>query len=620
MLIDIYEAMDSEVSEYYLQYITVKKNTKPSKALLTSMTPVLEVIDGQQRLTTLSIFFYRLESRRPGNNIAKGLLQYARYYTANKNVDQFEQVCQFANDPAFKSGNSQTQDVFYMVSAARCIDQFLDILTKESRLDDFLAFLLNHVMLIVNIESEHVDSEDTFANLNDNKVDLTDSYLVKGLLLTMAVQRENTHGARRNYREILDQRSIMGRVWDEIMSWISNEDVAHFFFGQSKRNRGMESLLDYVFHLKYGNKGNTGKNNVIIDLFVKRLATAGPSLTTTDKFPIFNRFNERVRDTKEALDVLQSIKHVYHKLRGVYDNYSDSTLFNLLGFVLFSDNITNNNGPVKQDEEQFRIGMLDKLVNSGSGEFKKDLKQTALELIPSMNDKISAYRQTNKIDIDVELTDEQTEEALKAFKYKSSNPELRNLLLSFSVFPEVPNAAYRFDFCQYDLHNWSFEHIFPQHPTGTLKIDRIAISTVCKAIDEVIAKTQDPNKKTRLQEIKNQINDRKRLDKDAIDSIGFLYECDFDIHQCGNMALLSDGVNSALSNNPYIAKRLIIMDKAISEFFVPQHTMAVFNKSLSVTDQRSFTPELSRWDGSDVTAHMHWQIKRNEQIRADLKK
>ena len=53
LLNDIYDAWNKDYkSEYFLQYITVKAD---------STNRWLEVIDGQQRLTTLSLFFYQLE-------------------------------------------------------------------------------------------------------------------------------------------------------------------------------------------------------------------------------------------------------------------------------------------------------------------------------------------------------------------------------------------------------------------------------------------------------------------------------------------------------------------------------------------------------------------------------
>ena len=615
MLIDIYEALSSGAYEYYLQYITVKKNTSDFTH------PVLEVIDGQQRLTTLSILFNRIAKKTADGNIAAGLLRYARY-DRDSSSDIIERACQLADDSNFNCDEAPTQDEFYMVSAARCIDKFLDILSTEGKLERFNRFLRDHVMLIVNIESEFVKSEDAFANLNDNKVMLTDSYLIKGLLLTWAVQKENANGGRRNYREILDQRSIMGRTWDEIMSWISDKDVAHFFFGQTNRTNGMDSLLRFVFQLKYGNLSNAVKDaDPVLKQFISQLSNADSLQSSTDRFPLFNRYNEIVRGSEVASKVLSLIKHVYLKFRGLYENHSDSSLYNLFGFVVFSERIKQGGEWVKEEDEKFRMIVLKELVGSGLDSFTASMRSRAGRLIPSMEEDLQKYMESKNIGKQDDLSADQVYEALKnRFRYKSNNPELRNLLLSFSVFPEVCNKAYRFDFCRYDLESWSFEHIFPQHPKGTLKISPVAIPAVCKAMDLEISNSEDVTRKKRLKEIKGSIAAGKTLDKEDVDDIVFLYNCDFDIDQCGNMALLSGGDNSALSNNPFIAKRLILTELAISGSFVPLHTMATFNKSLSATDGTSFSPNLSKWTSDDVQAHMLWEVKRNKEIKKELEK
>ena len=85
------------------------------------------------------------------------------------------------------------------------------------------------------------------------------------------------------------------------------------------------------------------------------------------------------------------------------------------------------------------------------------------------------------------------------------------------------------------------------------------------------------------------------------------------------MALLSGGVNSALSNNPFVAKRPILLSKINAGSFVPQHTMNVFNKILVAPEGAAFVPELSKWTELDVVAHMKWQIQRNTLIRDQIK-
>ena len=613
MLIDIYEAMSLKTSEYFLQYITVKKNA-------TNGNNALEVIDGQQRITTLSLLFYRLSHHTGESNIAKDKVTYARYINGMECTKSiFDQVEIELDTKRTIPTQAPTQDLYYLISAANCIDKFLDILGKENLLSKYAEYIRKNVLLIVNIESEFVKSEDVFANLNDNKVRLTDTYLIKGLLLTNAIQRDNSNGGKRNYKEILDQRRIMGRTWDEIMMWISNRDVAHYFFGKDNREDGMKCLLEFVYDfIKPAEINSETKGESVIARFAEQFDERS-KIESTDAFPLFNKYNDIIKHTSDACKALAQLKHTYLKLRSLYDNYSDSTLYNMLGYVFFSDNVRQGNGWVKEATDTFRQRILTSLTDNGENEFKLELLSLALGLIPNMEEDIASYMKINSCENRTELTDDQIREALSRYNYSASNPALRNLLLSFSVFPEITNDAFRFDFCQYDSESWSFEHIFPQHPTGRLKIPKIAVPIVCNAISSRIPSLDDPECASKLKDIQEKITKEDHLEKEDIDAIGFLYECDFDIHQCGNMALLSGGVNSSLSNNPYIAKRPILMSKAISGSFVPSHTMSVFNKSLTDGDgDKSFVPDLAQWVVDDVTAHMLWQVKRNTEIRTQI--
>ena len=600
MLIDIYGAMHSDIAEYYLQYITVKRTS------LDDGSKVLEVIDGQQRLTTLSLFFHRLHALYKKCNITEGLLLYERYNLDNFNVfDRVEENIKRMKTTDLDLRELPTQDEFYMTQAAIVIDKFLFILNKYEELVNFIKYLEERVMLIVNVESEFVESEQVFVNLNDNKVPLTDTYLIKGLLLTKAVNMNNNFGLKRNYKEILDQRVIMGRTWDEIMMWVSKSEVAHFFFGKENKDDenkdyGMNSLLSFVYLLLYGaseNKSNVNHIGGIIDDFVKELSECDVNQYTTDKFPLFNKYNEMVSCSEDAVEVLQKLKHVYLKFRSLYDDYQNCKLYNLTGFVLFSEDIGKGDVRVKKNSDEFRKTILSNLVNMNSNDFKEELCKYAIQLIPVME----------------EHTD------LEVFKYKSGNSELKNLLLSFSVFPEENLNTYRFDFYRYDTEKWSFEHIYPQHPSGTLKIPLIAKKSVIHAIMSYMKNLEDKAQIERLESIIRDINDDKTLQKEDVSHIAFLYDCDFDVDQCGNMALLSGGVNSSLSNNPFIAKRPILMSKVSAGSFVPKHTIGVFNKMLLIDDEdKSFIPDLSKWNEEDIDAHTSWMKRRNTSIRNQL--
>lgn len=564
MLYDIYTAMcQNSEREYYLQYITIKWDSKEKW---------YEVIDGQQRLTTLSLIIYILAVINSDfNNIAKDRVNYSRHNTSNI----FDEVVELAYNSAEDDDNQITsQDTYYLVKAARCIKRFLALCQKYDKLKAFYDYLLDKVILIVNEESSFVSSEEVFMNLNDNKVPLTSTYLIKGLLLTLAARHDDNNRNTVNYKEIIDQRVIMGRQWDEISSWINQKEVAHFFF---KRDEGG---LDNFLKLVLNGIHNKGKDNhkteeSTDDLLVEFLATFEKTKKNTEEveLELFNEFNDAVKTPEDAVKCIKYIKHCYRRLRGIYE---DNKLYNYLGYVLFCETISGFN---KYD--------LSNVFYMSDVQLDKDLRNLILNAIPDLADT-----------------------SLEQLRYSSHNPFLQNLLLSFSVFPEGENDKYRFDFVAYDCEKWSFEHISPQNPKTAVKIDKVAQSNIIQKIDN------NPETKNK-HELKEKILNGESIDPEQLN---FLYDSDIDLDDMGNMALLSGPANSSLKNNPYIAKRSILFDMRNNGVFIPRHTIDIFNKIYHNDDEPQFNFDLTIWNQKDVDAHKQWMKKRNETIRKELSK
>jgi uncharacterized protein with ParB-like and HNH nuclease domain len=106
LLTDIYEALSTNANEYYLQYITIKKNNENLS--------FLEVIDGQQRLTTLSLLFYVAEKYFNIENHAKGKVVYQRYKINNEFQDVFESILALEESDA---SINNLQDIYYLYHA-----------------------------------------------------------------------------------------------------------------------------------------------------------------------------------------------------------------------------------------------------------------------------------------------------------------------------------------------------------------------------------------------------------------------------------------------------------------------------------------------------------------------
>lgn len=591
MLIDFYDAFRKNNKEYYLQYLTLMRKKSNGKY-------VFEVIDGQQRLTTLSILLYCYGKMFNRENIAANLLNYSRY----KDGNIFDEIMTFVKDQPSAEADEEikSQDRFYMTKAARCITKFFQLLEDEGELEGYLSFVLNNVKLIINLESEFVKPEEVFSNLNDNKVELTNAELIKGLLLTLASRTDNGLNVKRSYTDILNQRAVMGREWDEISAWIEKPAICRYFFcqepgkGERDRNKGLEHLLELIELQKVDHE------SALMENFVKYLdSSLADDNVLKSRTELFDRFNESIDTPEKAREALSQLKHIYNVLHDIYTN-KDFTLYNLLGYYFFAE-------PKKKlsEREQF-IKELLQISGNRRIEFLKEKILLFYPVLPQLEETEKAEEK--------EALQRKYDEAMMQFRYASYNPKLTNLLLSFSVFPEEGNATSRFDFYSYDREKWSFEHIFPQHPSK----DEVAIKEDVREIvcAEIVRKqTKDGKEKSASTEIKSILEEIRKKGKLKIDPrTEFLYSSDIeDVHVLGNMALLSGGVNSALSNNPFIAKRPILSNKNKAGKFIPYHTVGIFNK-LFASSKHPFNIELTLWDTNDVEAHAQWMIERNHKI------
>lgn len=571
LIFDTYEAFLQKAESYYLQYITVKYDRNKKW---------MEVIDGQQRLTTLSLFFYLLSNYQL-ENIAEDKVIYSRY----KDGNIFNKVVNYILGTAPENDNDlQEQDFYYLAKAARCIKTFLDLLNDKDKdkLNNYVNYMRNHVMIILNKENEFSSPEETFLNLNDNKVPLTNNYLIKGLLLTLAVRKQSANNLTFSYEEILNQRSIMGREWDEIYSWISIPKISNFFFPND--NDGMEKLLEYALDTTRGIIVPT-KEDSVLEEFANTLQELPQKNLQENNLQLFNKYNERIKNADAAFLVLKRIKHIYRKLQGIYDN---PKLYNLLGYVMFCKKTTS-------DLKKYNLSLV---FDKSDAELIKELKRLALQAMPVLNDANNDKEDTGRY---------------PNLGYDGKEHEkLTNLLLSFSVFPELSDKNYRFDFCAYAQEKWSFEHISPQHPKSYVTIDDTAKENVIRKIE-----VQNDLSAEKKKELIKKVNEGTKIESSDID---FLYDDKIDLDSLGNMALLSGGANSALSNNPYIAKRGILFAKHNGGYFIPRHTMDVFNKVLNTPTDKAFTSELLTWNNTDIKAHIAWMEKRNISIRENLSK
>lgn len=405
LLNDLWKAFESyqkkERTEYYLQYITVKKITLEKGNCL-------EVIDGQQRLTTLSVMLSVLALQLEKDNIANTKLDYAiRDNFFNNEIyplTKLQQNLEFIWEQLIENPDFNKQDIYYIFSGAKKCDSFFS--NKKQLLSDFYTFLLDNVKLIVNSVESHIESETVFKNLNSNKVPLTEAELIKGLLITK-VGRETINNVNKSFQEISEIRMNIGRQWDEITSWVNKPEIKSYYF-----NNKSDAMHEFL---------------TLVALILENGKKKSSNYKSTDKdFPLFNFY----LDYSNFKSVFNTILKVKNTLVNWYEN---TEIYNILGYCRFLKKSGKNNLDFLQEiySSNDRIELIEKLIKTKSNFL-------------------------NDIDFDT-------------LSYDETPDKIHHILLAINIFIEGQEKI-RFNFYEYEKEKWTLEHIFPQTPEGKNKV------------------------------------------------------------------------------------------------------------------------------------------------------
>jgi len=545
---DLFDASESLNSEYYLQFITTKVSKK-------NEDKILEVIDGQQRLTTLTILLSVLANKQDDNVLAisNNLLSYevrpkvteffkSHIYNDIENILSKDWTSFIQEFP-----DNDEQDVYYLFNAAKKINELIDKnIKKPEKIREFENYVLNNVKIILNNIESNVNCEEMFSNLNGNKVDLTSSELIKGLILTNTARERNSVERRISYKEIIEIRAVMGRQWDELSNWANRDDIKSFFFYNST------NVLDELLFLL-----------ALKDNF-------SPIVGRSDKNEIFNYFQTEIKKGNKTstkyFDELKKLKLILNEW------FNDDKIYNTLGYLFF-----------KKKGQKITIRDFIGKLELGKSEIRTTLKELSTQFF---NDEITVL------------------------EYGLNKDQIHNLLLALSVFGD----GSRFNFTAFNREIWSLEHIFPQNPDelpeelgikdvefikslGGEKLENYEI--VKDSLKEFIEIT---DMEIVYNELKNKLNNETcKLKKDERRILYRLIKTDR-LNSIGNMALLTKPDNSSNKNGMFDKKRYNVVERVSKGSFVPKHTYDVFSKLLS----KQMTPELNVWTENDIQKHEDW--------------
>lgn len=278
LLDDIYSTEGTR--NYSLQPIVVRKNGEK-----------YELIDGQQRLTTIYLIYHYMHKAsssfidEPKFNLS--------YETREKSEEYLKSI-----DVSRKDENI---DFWFMGTAYESIIKWFTEREKKSTLTNVNKYFDETVKIIWYEVGESEDAISLFTRLNIGKIPLTNAELVKAMFLS----RDSGEGVDRKKQEEISLQ------WDNIEKELHNNSM--WYFLTNKANNNYQTRIDLV-----------------LDLISEKTSDS------RDKYYTFFKFDE-MRKSKSFDSIWRKIQQTFLLLKDWYGNHE---LYHKIGFLIASGTLS----------------------------------------------------------------------------------------------------------------------------------------------------------------------------------------------------------------------------------------------------------------------------------------
>ena len=181
-----------------------------------------EVVDGQQRLTTVLLILRHFNERQT---------EKFRFPVFNLDYETRPQLLSFLDAPS-KAGADSNVDYYYLFDAINTIEEWFSKHFHE--VDEIKLALLNKTRVIWFELAAQDNAVDAFTRLNVGKIALTDDELIRALFLKRNDTTEN---------EIDAQQLRIAYEWDQLEKALQADDFWYFLSNQQGRAQNRIGLL-----------------------------------------------------------------------------------------------------------------------------------------------------------------------------------------------------------------------------------------------------------------------------------------------------------------------------------------------------------------------------------------
>lgn len=528
---------------YCLQPIVLQKNDSGS----------LDVLDGQQRLTTLYLLLVYLEEKRFEDGYDQELFS-LNYETREKceaflkekiftsttddsNID-FYHICK-----AYKSIDDWFKDAKHRGAKAKLVPVLMDDNSKGNRNVRFIWYEVEKATNPIEV----------FIRLNVGKIPLTDAELTKALLL------QSDKYAAEEFKFISRRLFEIANEWDSIEYTLQNEEFWYFL---SNNSNNKPTHIEFIFDLV---ADKLQKEHKFFDTKPVKHAT----------FLILSEYLHYLLDVEHQIRI-EAVEKIWQQVTEYYEYFQDwfknRKLYHYIGYLISIRNSQIIDSLISKSKE---------LSKTRFEEFLKAEIGKSVLINKKRRDSNGKEYQVTFEKLSYENEDQQS----------NDKAEINKILLLHNVHTtlksEKEKARFPFNLYKHTKQNerWSLEHIHARNSENiTNKLNQISwLNDHIKSLNnldntdfnKLIHKMEKLSKAEEIQkEVFDQIVDEVYTKINKLSGVNIK-----NVHLINNLCLVDSRTNSQLNNSVFDVKREIIKRRELEGFYIPICTRNAFLKA-----------------------------------------